>query len=164
MKKILIMVLLSMALTWGQNEAESEKDSFHFNFEPSSLSLKIGETGQVTIKLLNQDNKLANTSFTIYSANDPGVGPTPDWPGSSLKILPRASDSTGFAKVNVKATCTGLLLLKVRSVGSGSSVVGTMEINVPYPPVDRSEDHTSALHSQCDLVCRLLLDQKHSPF
>jgi len=137
MKKILIMVLLSMALTWGQNEAESEKDSFHFNFEPSSLSLKIGETGQVTIKLLNQDNKLANTSFTIYSANDPGVGPTPDWPGSSLKILPRASDSTGFAKVNVKATRTGLLLLKVRSVGSGASVVGTMEINVPYPPVDR---------------------------
>ncbi|SVB19141.1 uncharacterized protein METZ01_LOCUS171995, partial [marine metagenome] len=130
------MVLLSMALTWGQNEAESEKDSFHFNFEPSSLSLKIGETGQVTIKLLNQDNKLANTSFTIYSANDPGVGPTPDWPGSSLKILPRASDSTGFAKVNVKATRTGLLLLKVRSVGSGASVVGTMEINVPYPPVD----------------------------
>jgi len=126
-----------MALTWGQNEAESEKDSFHFNFEPSSLSLKIGETGQVTIKLLNQDNKLANTSFTIYSANDPGVGPTPDWPGSSLKILPRASDSTGFAKVNVKATRTGLLLLKVRSVGSGASVVGTMEINVPYPPVDR---------------------------
>jgi len=125
-----------MALTWGQNEAESEKDSFHFNFEPSSLSLKIGETGQVTIKLLNQDNKLANTSFTIYSANDPGVGPTPDWPGSSLKILPRASDSTGFAKVNVKATRTGLLLLKVRSVGSGASVVGTMEINVPYPPVD----------------------------
>ena len=91
MKKILIMVLLSIALTWGQNEAESEKNSFHFNFEPSSLSLKIGETGQVTIKLLNQDNKLANTSFTIYSANDPGVGPTPDWPGSSLKILPRAS-------------------------------------------------------------------------
>ena len=130
------MVLLSMALTWGQNEAESEKDSFHFNFEPSSLSLKIGETGQVTIKLLNQDNKLANTSFTIYSANDPGVGPTPDWPGSSLKILPRASDSTGFAKVNVKATRTGLLLLKVRSVGSGASVVGTMEINVPFPPVD----------------------------
>jgi len=126
-----------MALTWGQNKAESEKDSFHFNFEPSSLSLKIGETGQVTIKLLNQDNKLANTSFTIYSANDPGVGPTPDWPGSSLKILPRASDSTGFAKVNVKATRTGLLLLKVRSVGSGASVVGTMEINVPYPPVDR---------------------------
>jgi len=125
-----------MALTWGQNEAESEKDSFHFNFEPSSLSLKIGETGQVTIKLLNQDNKLANTSFTIYSANDPGVGPTPDWPGSSLKILPRASDSTGFAKVNVKATRTGLLLLKVRSVGSGASVVGTMEINVPFPPVD----------------------------
>ncbi|MCS5615923.1 MAG: hypothetical protein NZ771_08980, partial [Candidatus Marinimicrobia bacterium] len=137
MKKILIMVLLSIALTWGQNEAESEKNSFHFNFEPSSLSLKIGETGQVTIKLLNQDNKLANTSFTIYSANDPGVGPTPDWPGSSLKILPRASDSTGFAKVNVKATRTGLLLLKVRSVGSGASVVGTMEINVPYPPVDR---------------------------
>jgi len=125
-----------MALTWGQNEAESEKDSFHFNFEPSSLSLKIGETGQVTIKLLNQDNKLANTSFTIYSANDPGVGPTPDWPGSSLKILPRASDSTGFAKVNVKATRTGLLLLKVRSVGSGASLVGTMEINVPFPPVD----------------------------
>ena len=87
---------------------------------------------------MNQDNKLANTSFAIYSANDPGVGPTPDWPGTSLKIVPRASDSTGFAKVNVKATRTGLLLLKARSVDSGvASVVGTMEINVPYPPVDR---------------------------
>jgi len=131
-------VLLGLAFTWGQDEAESEKDSFHFNFEPSSLSLKIGETGQVTIRLLNQDNKLANTSFAIYSANDPGVGPTPDWPGTSLKIVPRASDSTGFAKVNVKATRTGLLLLKARSVDSGvASVVGTMEINVPLPSIDQ---------------------------
>ncbi len=137
MKKILTIVLLGLAFTWGQDEAESEKDSFHFNFEPSSLSLKIGETGQVTIRLLNQDNKLANTSFAIYSANDPGVGPTPDWPGTSLKIVPRASDSTGLAKVNVKATRTGLLLLKARSVDSGvASVVGTMEINVPLPSID----------------------------
>src|SRR5256885_3538516 len=37
-------------------------------------------------------------------------------------------------------------------------VVGLPE--VPPPPVQRSEEHTSELQSPCNLVCRLLLEKK----
>ncbi|GIT11890.1 MAG: hypothetical protein CM1200mP33_0760 [Chloroflexota bacterium] len=38
----------------------------------------------------------------MYSANDPGIGPTPDWPGTSINIVPRASDDSGEANVILK--------------------------------------------------------------
>jgi hypothetical protein len=89
---------------------------------------------------LNQDNELANIPFTIYSATDPGVGPIPTWPGTSLNISPRASDSTGLANIIVKATRPGSLSLKVRSIGVSAyespSVIDEMKITVPFPPVN----------------------------
>src|SRR2546430_12792223 len=41
-------------------------------------------------------------------------------------------------------------------------VVGALELldEAHVPPVDRSEEHTSELQSQSNLVCRLLLEKK----
>ena len=75
MKKLITITILSFTIVWGlqrpttrpsgrpssrleyqQLQAQQDKDSLHFVFEPDSLFLHLGETGEVTVKLLNQDN------------------------------------------------------------------------------------------------------------
>ena len=58
-----------------------------FIFEPPQLEMELGESKTVIIKLVNDKNNLVKSSFSMYSAHDPGVGPTPDWPGTSLSLI-----------------------------------------------------------------------------
>jgi len=127
MKKLItIITILSFTIVCGQDPAPAEKDSLHFVFEPDSLFLHIGETGEVTIKLLNQDNELSNNTFFISGR-----------PRRTMETKPRRSDSTGVAKVTIKAYKPGKLNLGVGSFSSGRRVTGSMVIQVPYPPLDR---------------------------
>ena len=128
MKKLIAITILSFTLVWGQETTPAEKDSLHFVFEPDSLFLHVGETGEVKIKLLNQDNELSNNTFYIYGR-----------PRRTLESKPRMSDSTGVAKVTIKAYKPGKLGLSVRSISSKREdrVMGSMVIQVPYPPLDR---------------------------
>jgi len=127
MKKLItIITILSFTIVCGQDPAPAEKDSLHFVFEPDSLFLHIGETGEVTIKLLNQDNELSNNTFFISGR-----------PRRTMETKPRRSDSTGVAKVTIKAYKPGKLNLGVGSFSSGQRVMGSMVIQVPYPPLDR---------------------------
>ena len=129
MKKLItIITILSFTIVCGQDTAPAEKDSLHFVFEPDSLFLHIGETGEVKIKLLNQDNELSNNTFYIYGR-----------PRRTMETKPRMSDSTGVAKVTIKAYKPGKLNLSVRSISGKREdrVMGNMVIQVPYPPLDR---------------------------
>jgi len=127
MKKLItIITILSFTIVCGQDPAPAEKDSLHFVFEPDSLFLHIGETGEVTIKLLNQDNELSNNTFFISGR-----------PRRTMETKPRSSDSTGVAKVTIKAYKPGKLILGVRSISRENRVTGRMVIQVPYPPLDR---------------------------
>jgi len=127
MKKLItIITILSFTIVCGQDPAPAEKDSLHFVFEPDSLFLHIGETGEVTIKLLNQDNELSNNTFFISGR-----------PRRTMETKPRRSDSTGVAKVTIKAYKPGKLILGVRSISREKRVMGRMVIQVPYPPLDR---------------------------
>src|SRR5256885_14021717 len=50
-------------------------------------------------------------------------------------------------------------------VHSAKTDFSTLVITTPATfPVARSEEHTSELQSPCNLVCRLLLEKKSSPF
>jgi len=127
MKKLItIITILSFTIVCGQDPAPAEKDSLHFVFEPDSLFLHLGETGEVTVKLLNQDNELSNNTFYISGR-----------PRRTMETKPRRSDSTGVAKVTIKAYKPGKLNLGVGSFSSGRRVTGSMVIQVPYPPLDR---------------------------
>jgi len=127
MKKLItIITILSFTIVCGQDPAPAEKDSLHFVFEPDSLFLHLGETGEVTVKLLNQDNELSNKTFFISGR-----------PRRTMETKPRRSDSTGVAKVTIKAYKPGKLNLGVGSFSSGRRVTGSMVIQVPYPPLDR---------------------------
>ena len=126
MKKLITITILSFTIIWGQDTAPAEKDSLYFVFEPDSLFLHIGETGEVTVKLLNQDNELSNNTFYIYGR-----------PRRTMETKPRRSDSTGFATVTIKAYKPGKLNLSARSISREKRVMGSMVIQVPYPPLDR---------------------------
>ncbi len=126
MKKLITITILSFTIIWGQDTAPAEKDSLYFVFEPDSLFLHIGETGEVTVKLLNQDNELSNNTFYIYGR-----------PRRAMETKPRRSDSTGFATVTIKAYKPGKLNLSARSISREKRVMGSMVIQVPYPPLDR---------------------------
>jgi len=128
MKKLITITILSFTIVWGQDTKPTEKDSLHFVFEPDSLFLHVGETGEVKIKLLNQNNELSDNTFYIYGR-----------PRRALESNPRMSDSTGVAKVTIKAYKPGKLGLSVRSISSKREdrVMDNMVIQVPYPPLDR---------------------------
>jgi len=105
-----------------------------FIFEPPQLEMELGESKTVIIKPVNDKNNLVKSSFSIYSAHDPGVGPTPDWPGTSLSISPRVSDKTGKVKATIKPNRSGTLKLKVRGANGAT---GEMIVIVPKPAVRR---------------------------
>ncbi len=110
------------------------QEDFQFTFEPPELQIQLGESKKVTIRLLDKQQNLVNSSFSMYSAHDPGIGPTPDWPGTSLSISPRVSDETGKATVSIEPNRSGTLKLKVRGA---NGTTGEMIVMVPKPAVKK---------------------------
>lgn len=110
------------------------QEDFQFTFEPPELQIQLGESKKVTIRLLDKQQNLVKSSFSMYSAHDPGIGPTPDWPGTSLSISPRVSDNTGKATVSIEPNRSGTLKLKVRGANGAT---GEMIVMVPKPAVKK---------------------------
>ena len=123
-RKLLFTPFLIITILIGQDE---NKEKFHFDFEMDSLEIKVGESKQIKIKLLNKDGKLAQNPFFISGAR------------KSLSVSPRISDSTGVAIVTVKAHKPGRLRLSTRSitVKRDDRIRDNIIVNVPYPPLDK---------------------------
>lgn len=126
MKKLIAFVLITVSISLGQDAPEEKK--LQFIFEPDSLSINIGETGTVKIKLVDGEGNLSNNPFYVYGR-----------PRRTLESSPRISDSTGVATVTIKAYKPGKLSLAVRSIAKKRSdrVMGRIPIHVPSPPLDR---------------------------
>ena len=109
-------------------QEEVDKDSIRFIFEPDSLYLHVGESAEITIRMVTPDNKLTGTPFLIYGQ-----------PRRSLKTFPRISDSTGFVKVQVKPYKPGALKLRTRSISvkREDRIYGELKITVPKPKLKR---------------------------
>src|SRR5688572_15144916 len=77
---------------------------------------------------------------------------TPIWNASSDSVYYSAASYPGFGDTD------GLLLSIPRATGRAKVL---LEANRPFHRnPDRSEEHTSELQSQSNLVCRLLLEKK----
>ena len=126
MKKLIAIVLITLSFSLAQDAPEEKK--LQFVFEPDSLSLNIGETGTVNIKLLDGEGNLSNNPFYVYGR-----------PRRALESSPRISDSTGVVTVTIKAYKPGKLSLAVRSISEKRSdrVIGEIPIHVPSPPLAR---------------------------
>src|SRR2546427_6428293 len=79
-------------------------------------------------------------------------------------LRPRASSTKNMAHSTAQAAQLAAIhqSMAVRapsrvSMATGTAVMATNRLNQPRP---RSEEHTSELQSQSNLVCRLLLEKK----
>ena len=119
----------SLILAYSQtNPTSKDSDTLRYVFEPDSLTLNVGETGMVTIKLVDAQGNLSNNPFLIYGQ-----------PRRSLKTSPRISDSTGFAKVTVQPFKSGDLKLRARSIAVKRTdrVYGSFKVKVPEPKLNK---------------------------
>jgi hypothetical protein len=123
-RKLLFAPFLIIATLLGQDD---NKEKLHFEFETDSIELRIGESKEITIKLLDESGKLAQNPFYVFGQR------------KALSVSPRISDSTGVATVTLKAHKPGRLSVSTQTitVKRDDRVRGTLIVNVPSPPVDR---------------------------
>ena len=125
MNKIFLFALFLIITTLiGQND---NKEKFHFEFETDSIEIRIGESKEIKIKLLDENGKLAQNPFYVFGQR------------KALSVSPRISDSTGVATVTLKAHKPGRLSVSTQTitVKRDDRVRATLIVNVPSPPVDR---------------------------
>ncbi len=126
--RFLFVFVFCANLLFAQDKSEKNEDTLRYVFEPDSISLNLGETETVTIKLVDADGKLSNNPFLIYGQ-----------PRRSLKTDPRISDSTGIATVTIQPYKSGDLKLRTRSIAVKriDRVYGTMKVHVPEPALKK---------------------------
>ena len=123
-RKLLFTPFLIIGMLIAQDE---NKEKFHFEFAMDSLEMNVGESKEVTIKLLNAKGELAQNPFYVYGQR------------KSLSVSPRISDSTGVAKVKLTAHKPGRLRLSTQTitVKRDDRVRDNLLVNVPYPPIEK---------------------------
>ena len=125
MKKITTILFLSITIILGQ-PPRSQNSNLKFVFEPDSISLNVGESKALTVRLVDKDGKQAKGMFMVRGAR------------KALSVEPRLSDSTGVSKVTVKAYKSGKLSVRAYARGvKGGYVSGRLNVLVPDPPLDR---------------------------
>ena len=120
---LFILQIFLFSIVFGQKK---NTEKLQFEFEVDSIELHVGETKELTIKLLNEDGDLSQNSFYVFGQR------------RALSVSPRTSDSTGIATVTVKAHKPGRLRLSVQSitVKRDDRVRDKLVVNVPFPPID----------------------------
>ena len=118
--KLVLLSLFHISSVYGQ-------ENYKFEFGMDSLIINIGESKEITIKLLDENGKLAQNPFYVFGER------------KTLSVSPRISDSTGIASVTLKAHKPGRLSLSTRTitVKREDRISANLIINVPYPPLDR---------------------------
>ena len=118
--KLVLLSLFYISSVYGQ-------ENYKFEFGMDSLIMNIGESKEITIKLLDENGKLAQNPFYVFGER------------KTLSVSPRISDSTGIASVTLKAHKPGRLSLSTRTitVKREDRISANLIINVPSPPLDR---------------------------
>ena len=129
MNRKFFILSLSIFCLFGQSKTKSDDaDTLRYIFEPDSLTLNVGETGTVTVKLVDHEGNISNNPFLIYGQ-----------PRRSLKTSPRISDSTGLATVTIQPFKSGKLKLRTRSIAVKriDRVYGSIKVVVPEPKLEK---------------------------
>ena len=116
-RKFLFAPFLIIATLVGQDDS---KEKFHFEFGMDSLIINVGESKEITIKLLNEKDKLAQNPFYVFGQR------------KSLSVSPRISDSTGVATVTLMAHKPGRLRLSTQTITVKLSLIHISEPTRPY--------------------------------
>src|SRR3712207_7674916 len=85
---------------------------------------------------------------TLFRSRPPSVGPSGTGPGQAKEAAAMATIHRGRYSAEIEGNFVVFLI--------------GMRLNRPWKVHSRSEEHTSELQSRQYLVCRLLLEKKHS--
>ena len=125
MKKFISISILSYAILFAQPPRSQNKD-FKFVFEPESISLNVGESKKMTVRLVDSKGKQVQSQFMVRGQR------------RALAVEPRMSESTGVSEITVQAYKSGKLSIRAFARGlKGGFVSGILELDVPNPPLDR---------------------------
>ena len=125
MKKFISASFLMFTIIFAQPPSNQNKE-LKFVFEPDSISLNVGESKNMVVRLVDSKGKQVNNQFMVRGQR------------RALSVEPRMSDSTGVSEITVQAYKSGKLSIRAYARGvKGGYVSGQLEINVPSPPLDR---------------------------
>src|SRR5688572_18711001 len=93
------------------------------------------------------------------SASEFGTRPRPTVPGQAIQLLETTRPYEGYALFQI-AYLRGQAYLKQQKGAEAASEFQKILDHRGYQTTSRSEEHTSELQSQSNLVCRLLLEKK----
>ena len=107
--------------------AAQAQPSLHFAFDPPQLELAVGDTTEVTVRLLNEDDALHPEAFLIFARGRRG-----------LEVMSREVQSDGTGTTQVVAHKPGSFTLTARTLGPRDvRVTGRLAVEVPYPSLER---------------------------
>ena len=125
MKKFISVSLLMFTVLLAQPPSSQNKN-LKFVFEPDSISLNVGESKKMVVRLVDTKGKQVESQFMVRGQR------------RALAVEPRMSDSTGISEITVQAYKSGKLSIRAYARGvKGGYVSGQLEIDVPSPPLDR---------------------------
>ena len=99
MNKFISISFLSFTFLFGQPPSSQNKN-FKFVFEPESISLNVGESKKMTVRLVDVKGKQVEEQFMVRGQR------------RALTVEPRMSDSTGVSEITVQAYKSGKTIYK----------------------------------------------------
>ena len=97
----------------------------HFEFDPPRLDLAVGDTAEVSVRLLSEDGAVHAEAFMLFSR---GRG--------AVEVMAREVQPDGIATTKVVAHKPGSYTLTARTLGPRDvRVAGWLAVEVAYPPL-----------------------------
>ncbi|MCH8960521.1 MAG: hypothetical protein IH820_04165 [Bacteroidetes bacterium] len=103
------------------------QQNLHFAFAPPRLELAVGDTVEVTVRLLNESDALHPEAFLIFARGRRGI-----------EVMSREVQPNGAATTWVVAHRPGTYALTARTLGPRDvRVTGRLAVEILYPPLER---------------------------
>ena len=104
MKKFILVSLLMFTVLLAQPPSSQNKN-LKFVFEPDSISLNVGESKKMVVRLVDTKGKQVESQFMVRGQR------------RALAVEPRMSDSTGISEITVQAYKSGKLSIRAYARG-----------------------------------------------
>ena len=100
-----------------------------FEFDPPRLELAVGDTAEVSVRLLGEDGAVHADAFMLFTRGRSGV-----------EVMSREVQPNGVATTKVVAHQPGSYALTARTLGARDTrVTGRLAVEVAYPPLAKIE-------------------------
>ncbi|MCG8608608.1 hypothetical protein MJD09_26930, partial [bacterium] len=126
---VFLALVLAISVVGAQEREETPK--LHFQFEPDSLVLGVGDTISVSVRLLDENNKIYEMPFLLFGQGRQAR--------RAVEVKPRTSGPGGSMVAQVVAHLPGLYRLAARTVTVKREDRKTenIPVEIAFPPLKR---------------------------